>query len=153
MRTISLNFARAKVCATTLTPLIGFKYSASVRSTAATAMMPVFEAAAGFAVGQGDKTPNEGQVMLPSVMLGPVVSSVLKQLEMERSDTETLTTLAEALSDVCSSGYSYKFDDGRRVAKLALNEAKVIRAKKSEASEPRGRQAESRWISRNGCRQ
>ena len=121
----------AKVCSTTLLPLVGFKYSANVRSTAATALQPVFEAACTFAKGDGNKQPNQHQINLPNQLLGPLVTAILKQLEQEKSDTETLITLCESLSDITSSAFSFLFNDepGKHVAKLGLEDAHSLVSK------------------------
>ena len=68
---------------------------------------------------------------LPNQLLGPVVNALLKQLEVEKSDTETLITLCESLSDITSSAFSFLFNDepGMHVAKLSIQDAGLLVSK------------------------
>ena len=120
----------SKVTVTSLLPLVSFQYSADVRVAGAQALAPAFDAACCLAVDPEHtcygKVP--GADKLPQQLFGSIVNTLVKQLEEERGEPETLVELASAVSDVCRSAYVNTFEEvaGMHVARLDLNEARSL---------------------------
>lgn len=120
----------AKLCAAALIPLVSFQYSAEVRSTSAMALAPIFDAACAYGLKQeiGGKAVTAQQKALPQQLFGTICNTIVKQLSEERSDPETMVSLADALSEVTGSAYLGLIDDipGKHVAKLNEKEGRQL---------------------------
>lgn len=86
-----------------LVPLVGFRYSAEVRSTVAQAISPVYEAACSYGEASGMQVP---QKYLPLL-----AESLSKQIVTEDpSDPEVMFAIADSMSDVFY--FAYRTLDG-----------------------------------------
>ena len=100
-------------------PLLHFKYSSEVRSTAAQALAAIFDSACEFNVTSEQPNIHTLSQVYPTVLL-----AMSTQLQTEEADdTETLIAFSEALSDVCYSAFTHTFGDGKHVAYLSQEQA------------------------------
>jgi len=105
----------SKSCLDVFLPLVDFKYSAEIRSTAAQTMAVVFEAACSF----GEST---GNMDVPNYYLPRVVKAIAKQIPDEDSaDAEVVYALADSLSDTCRMMFLYELR-----AKLSQSDMKTV---------------------------
>ena len=95
----------AEECIESFVPLLQFKYAADVRSTAAQALGPVFDAACEYALTTVDS--NQNRVHLPNTVYSPIMIAMVNQLQVEdEDDVETLCAFAEAMSSIAYSAYT-----------------------------------------------
>jgi len=111
-------------CISALIPLVSFKYSAEVRTTAAQALGPVFESlceATGENSGGGGATITS---VAPGAAFEPIVVAMARQLRSEEEDDpETCAALADALSVVCCAAYGSAGGEGGGRAVLTVGRA------------------------------
>lgn len=106
-------------CFQAFLPLLNFKYSAEVRSTAAQALGAIFDSACEFNVTSEHSHIHTLSQIYPSLLL-----AMSTQLQTEEADdTETLIAFSEALSDVCCSAFVHTSKDGKHVAYLSQEQA------------------------------
>lgn len=109
----------SKDCIDALLPLVYFKYSPEVRTTAAQALGPIFDAACECI----DVNEQYGSFVNDS--FSSILQSIVQQIQKEDvDDVETLGTLADAMSTICYSGYTTTKSGHKFVAVLNFNEAK-----------------------------
>eukprot|EP00559_Dactyliosolen_fragilissimus_P009831 CAMPEP_0184854854 /NCGR_PEP_ID=MMETSP0580-20130426/232_1 /TAXON_ID=1118495 /ORGANISM="Dactyliosolen fragilissimus" /LENGTH=1327 /DNA_ID=CAMNT_0027349207 /DNA_START=50 /DNA_END=4033 /DNA_ORIENTATION=+ len=95
----------AEQCIKSLCPLIVFPYSSEVRTTAAQALVPIFNAASNYSLEQGSKSFRQ---TLPGTAFLSIVSSLAKQMkEEDGSDAEALFILADCASEICYSSFKH----------------------------------------------
>lgn len=120
----------SKLCAAALIPLVSFQYNAEVRSTSAMALAPIFDAACAYGLKSyvGGKPVTEQQKALPQQLFGTICNTIVKQLSEERTDPETMVSLADALSEVTGSAYLGLIENvpGKHVAKLNDSEGRQL---------------------------
>ena len=113
-----------KECVDALHPLVNFKYSSEVRTTAAQALLgPLFDVSCECAMAK------KGDLQYQAFVKGSYFSillSIVQQMQKEDDeDVETLSALADAMSSICYSGYTHKSGaTNEHVAILSFTEAK-----------------------------
>jgi hypothetical protein len=118
MRTSFAPFT--KECVDALLPLVNFKYSPEVRTAAAQALGPVFDAACECAIS------SKADIHYVNISYASILLSIVQQIQLEDDDdVETLSALADTMSTICFSGYTHKCaDKDEHVAILSFSEAK-----------------------------
>ena len=118
----------AEPCVTAFLPLVGFKYSAEVRSTSSQALAPIFSSACQYAITAG--VPANAR-SLPQQVFAPLVKSILKEIIFLYKSTyydkddivDDLLAMADALSEIFFSAYHYKAEKQWCVASLDQNDS------------------------------
>jgi len=112
-------------CIQAFLPLVNFKYSAEVRTTAAQALGPVFDSVCELALSSDAQAHHKS---MPGKVFAPIVVAMTSQLQEEdEDDYETLSALSDAISTVCYSAFCHTNEaDGRKVASLTADQANSI---------------------------
>lgn len=118
----------AEPCVTAFLPLVGFRYSAEVRSTSAQALAPIFSSACQYAITAG--VPANAR-SLPQQVFAPLVKSILKEIMFLYKSTyfdmddivDDLLAMADALSEIFFSAYHYKAEKQWCIASLDRNDS------------------------------
>jgi hypothetical protein len=113
-----------KECLDAFLPLVSFNYSSDVRSTAAQAVGQIFDALCQFVITE-QSNPESKQYI--QEVYSRILEKVAKQAQLEENDdTEALIAFSDAMSTLAYAAYTYKYDSGEHVAKLNINNAKVV---------------------------
>lgn len=113
-----------KECLDAFLPLVSFNYSSDVRSTAAQAVGQIFDALCQFVV-SGQCNPEFKQYA--NEVYSRILEKVAKQAQSEEDDDiEALLAFSDAMSTLAYAAYNYKYDSGEHVAKLNINDAKIV---------------------------
>lgn len=114
----------ASECLESLVPLLRFKYSPEVRSSASLAVTAIFESACQYAISPECKSE---ATSIPNHSFTTILMTIAEQLRVEDADDiETLCSLSEAMSSVAYCAYDNKTDLGVPVATLTVAASKKL---------------------------